>query len=224
MKILIQYRKLTALIALAAVFSLGFGSSSAQDITNLGEMVYSSTTPGPGSSSDYYYYGISSEQNLNDYATTADQPTSSGPYAEATAPGGTTSFGTGAVFDYSGTDLLTFSPNTAGSFDVYLLTDNVTEGNGFDTSSITITYGTNGSKTQSVTPAGSTDDYVGFNIADATAGEVFTVYTNGGGPSTFEAIGGVTFGPSTSAPEPSTYALLLGGLVLLAVGFRRRSA
>ena len=174
----------------------------AQSLTNLGEKVLSSTAKAPGDKSDYYYFGVETQQHLTNFSEPEVTANVSGSdYNPATAPGGTEPFKTGAVFHNSeeaSTKLFSFTLTNEAepNFNVYFLVNNVTNPD-FDTTSITIESYVNNelsaTQTQTVTPGEGINTYVGFSVQKATKGMEFRVYTNGGVAGDHQAVGGVTF-------------------------------
>lgn len=215
-------------LLLAFLLMLGTAQlPAAAIITALGESVISSSTPAPGNASDYYYFGVSSQQHLTNFGNvTANSNLASGPYASITAPGGIASFGSGTAFinnGFANTNLISFTLTNAAEpdFNVYFLVNNVTNP-GFQTSSLTlnslVSSVVTATLTQSVTPGTGIITYVGFHIQGAATNMAFQAYTNGGTAGPNQAIGGLTF---QAVPEPQNVLLIGLGLMLILLRGRR---
>jgi hypothetical protein len=164
----------------------------------------------------------------------------SGAYSVINAPvgSGDTGVTTGILYNNSssGTNLVDFTLGKPGStfnfsdFNVYVMYGNAHDGYEIDTSidatllspagpdQMTLTSSSptvidsNASKDGNYTEA----TFEEFTIKGASAGDVLQLGAGGWG-----YLGGVSF---LSVPEPSTYAMMLGGLALLGVLIRRKSA
>lgn len=195
----------------------------------------------PGSATDYIFFP-SNSSNLQDFSvtsvTTSDQPTQAyggnGFYSTIQTPAGNSSL-TGIYYQHSDyaypnnatADLVTFTLGNSGTFNyanfnVFVLYSNAdvgeTDGSNFQTRDLSFSLAA-GSTALGGYTVNVTDDnvdttkarYMEFNVQGLSAGDTFTIAAGplGNDPA---YIGGVSF---ASAPEPSTYALLAGGVLLL---------
>jgi hypothetical protein len=219
------------LASLVAIAMISYAHSQAQLISGDGDTVYSSTAYGPGSPTDFEYFGLSgAETNLTNFGVaiaSGTGPYTSTDYSNATAPNGSGPFLT--AIQYTDTDaggpVFTFQVTNPleTAFNVYVLTNNA---NGADDTSVTLSSsGSVSSSTLSPSEAGPVNDYLEFSVTGATTSDIFTASVAGPGNDT-PNIGGVTFQDvvsTTSIPEPSTWAMMLGGLGALAFLVRRKS-
>jgi hypothetical protein len=146
-----------------------------------------------------------------------------GNFANVIAPDGSTAY-TGIFFNDSGNtpDLATVTlGNTSfdyGNFNLYVMFGN---SDGVQDATLSLTIGAT-TYSADVTDRGSAKGASNvqveeFNIKGLAANDTFTVgATSTGGA---DSIGGLSF---ESVPEPSTYAMMLGGLSMLGLFVRRR--
>jgi hypothetical protein len=151
-----------------------------------------------------------------------------------------TSVSTGAVWQYSSGQVISFTLSNPtfdySNFNVYALYGNVNYNdaslnNNFNTSfsfdNDSIGLGTGSSDfggtfvTVTDTNTSATEgQIVEFNITGATEGQTFTFGAVSATPSDEIDFGGISFASPQSTPEPSTWAMMLAGLVTL-VGVQR---
>lgn len=202
----------------------------------------------PGSATDYIFFPNNSS-DLTDFSVTAvstsGQPTGgyggNQYYSTIETPAGNSSL-TGIYFQHSPysvpnnatADLVTFTLGSSATFnysnfDVFVLYSNAdvgqTDGSNFQTRdlSFSLAPGSTALGGYSVNVTDTNIDttkarYMEFNVQGLSAGETFTIAAGplGQDPA---YIGGVSF---VSAPEPSTWALLLAGSLVVAAAARSR--
>jgi len=238
-------------LSLSAALSLGaIHSQALTTISSAGSVNDPDGTVEVGSATDFDFFNPSPgpQKDLTNFDVLVPALTSNGYTGAdtATAPNGS-SFLSGDQYETApaltdtaegetqpGVVYFSLAPgSTETSFDVFVLVNNVTNDNGFQTSEVTLTSddGSNPVVTdaQTFTPAdpdfgsdpNAIPSYVEFTVTGATAGDKFSVTDNNDGSTGGEAIGGLTF---EAAPEPSTYAMMLGGLALLGFCVRRKLA
>jgi hypothetical protein len=227
----------------AILLALPFSASATVTIAGSDETADTTITQMPGSPTDYFL--ISQSYVLNDFTgaissvLTPPQGANStyGFYGTILNPAGGTSYSS-IVFDHgyppAETNLLTFTLGDSptfnySDFNVYVLYDNTTgDPNSIDTSITlaagltTIDQGYTLAVTDPALKPANAGRIAMFNVTGLSAGDTFTLgavgaYTDNITP----YIGGVSF---ESLPEPSTYAMMLGGLGLLGFCIRRKLA
>jgi hypothetical protein len=216
--------------------------ASAVTITGHDETPGQTITQLPGSPTDYYFVRNSSLET--DFSLTYVDPTQYAYYSLMNNPAGGAEY-TGITFEHLAQGQLTnLASFTLGSgdasfnysnFNVYVLYDNTSFGPGvYDGNSIDdqIALGAGADATGASATAVTVSDpsvkidnagrYVEFNVQGLAAGDEFTIAAsdlNSGNNTAY--IGAVSL---ESAPEPSTYAMMLGGLALLGFCVRRKLA
>jgi len=209
-------------------------ASAAVTITGSDQTPGTLITQLPGSPSDFIFFG--GPDTLTNFTVDTLGNPEFAPYSSLINPAGN-SQGTGIVFSHNlaNTNLATF---TLGSnptfnyadFNIYVLYDNTTGDSNSIDGSISIGAGTDATgvsaTTVSVTdPVDKPTDagrIVTFNIQGLAAGDQFTIAALGlPSGNVTDYIGAVSF---ESAPEPSTYAMIAGGLILLVGALRLKRA
>ena len=212
--------------------------ASAVTITGADETAGETITQLPGSPTDFFFVqGTSVETDFSVALNGNDFQFA--PYSQLNNPTGTAE-STGIAFQHPAAEqlvnLATFTLGTGNAnfnysdFNVYVLYDNTTgDPNSID-DQIALAAGTDatGALATAVTvtdPAVKVTDegrYVEFNVQGLQAGDEFTIAASAlpsGNPTAY--FGAISL---ESAPEPSTYAMLLGGLALLGFCVRRKLA
>jgi hypothetical protein len=239
---------LFATVVFIAALSLGSINSHAVTIASGGSVNDPNGTVEVGSATDFDFFHTSTglAPDLTNFNVLVPSSTSNGYTGNAagTAPNGDT-FLSGDQYEggtaYTDTaegesqpGVVYFSLNpgsTETSFDLFVLVNNVTNDNGFQTNEVTLTVndstGLLGTDAQTFTPAdpdygaNSIPSYVEFVITGATSADQFAVTNNNDGSTGGEAVGALTF---AAVPEPSTYAMMVGGLVVIGFCVRRKLA
>jgi hypothetical protein len=185
----------------------------------------------PGSASDFYLFGGSNPSDLTNFSVTgtANQYGGDTRYSTITLPNGTPNVQTGIEYQYGATNNLATvtlgsSPSfNYGDFNLYFTYGNEpgSGGDGVDADVFLIIGGT----TYNVPVTENSTDYTGvkveeFNVTGLSEGDSIILGATKGVGDNVSYIGAVSF---EEAPEPSTYAMLLGGLVVVAVLLRRKS-
>ena len=231
---------------LAAVpFLLGLAAApfaTAVTITGTDETAGQTITQLPGSPTNFYFVGNTSVET--DFSLTYVDPTQYGYYTLMNNPAGNPEY-TAITFEHLPQgQLVNLASFTLGSgdanfnysnFNVYVLYDNTSfgpdnyDGNSID-DQIALAAGADatGASATAITvsdPSVKIDNegrYVEFNVQGLQAGDEFTIAAsdlNSGNNTAY--IGAVSL---ESAPEPPTYAMMLGGLALLGFCVRRKLA
>lgn len=223
--------KITPIFSIAfAVMASVATESNAQVISQGTQTIVSEGGVAPGSE----YLFIAGPSNLTNFSVDTSlltiYPGSQNPslFSMLTPPGKnpvTDSFLTGfGYFTLTGSvsnqTLVTFTAN-AVSFSLFVLDSNVID-SGSVNSSFILTSGT-GSATYATPqhPGTAVNQFTEFVVTGVTPGSVFTL---GGSASTNTNlyIGGLTFGNVVPVPEPSTWALVAGSLLMVCVFGRAR--
>jgi len=212
--------------------------ASAVTITGADETAGETITQLPGSATDFFFVqGTSVETDFS--VAPNDDSLQFAPYSQLINPADNAE-NTGIVFEHPSVgQLVNLATFTLGSgntnfnysdFNVYVLYDNTTgDPNSID-DQIALAAGTDatGASATAVTvtdPAVKVTDegrYVEFNVQGLQAGDEFTIAASAlssDNPTAY--FGAISL---ESAPEPSTYAMMFGGLALLGFCVRRKRA
>lgn len=225
---------------LAILLIPAYPTSAAVSITGSDQLPGTYTTQMPGSATDWALFyaqpatGTDPNQELTDFSL-ADTSNVVGNYGvwgnTLVAPTGET-FKMGMKFGDPGTFLTVTLGNSGtfdySNFDVNLLYDAEGDQNAHDLSFTlasglaTYTVPVTDPQTHNADPSASTGRVATFDISGLSAGDSFTISIQDA-PNKWAYLDGISFN-AAAAPEPAVYALVLGGVAILAFCVRLKLA
>jgi hypothetical protein len=214
-------------LAFTAAFSLTAAAHAATISAGIQDPVANGgMAPGSAANYDFGDFGQNGQPvNLTNFTVSTagdNQYPGNGAYTSVIAPGGSSAFTTGIAYLPGPNPVIaTFSPDAAGSFNVYILDAN-TDGNNVGNTFVGL--GVNGgAEVATATIYSGLNEFTEYTVTGALSTDVFQVYAQNTPGNAFSSLGGITFGPASTSPVPEPSSLiLLGTGVLGAFGAVRR--